>query len=295
MEVVPIDRKQVKPIRKDNESRTCVTCGELLVRWIRDGRKEQHGNFRKRRFCDDECRKNGPVPTGAKLDLSQLGPGKRVANFVVYFSQEGRPFILAPRMGRTEQRITRFYGEISNCLRCEREFFHRKTGSPRWQHCSKKCAAPKTKKTKRQQVLDRGGPKKAVLDMWFARVIRSVGRCHRCGATTSLQCAHVLSRRYMGVRFDERNAICLCARCHMFFTHRPLEWEEYVLGFMGADLFAELKRIAREFQGPLDRKEIAKQLYNRAGELGLSKAKSATGGTIKGLFDPEAERRTEIP
>lgn len=42
-----------------------------------------------------------------------------------------------------------------------------------------------------------------------------------------LQWAHVHSRRYHAIRHDPRNAVVLCAGHHAYYTHRPLEWEQW--------------------------------------------------------------------
>lgn len=44
----------------------------------------------------------------------------------------------------------------------------------------------------------------------------------------NLQCAHVLPRRYATVRCDPFNAIALCASHHIYWTHRPIEFEDWV-------------------------------------------------------------------
>ena len=59
-----------------------------------------------------------------------------------------------------------------------------------------------------------------------------------------LQCAHVVSRAYRAVRWDRENAFCICAAHHVFYTHRPLEWEAFVLDCIGPDTYADLKRRA---------------------------------------------------
>jgi hypothetical protein len=41
------------------------------------------------------------------------------------------------------------------------------------------------------------------------------------------QWAHVHSRSYKAIRHDPRNAVVLCAAHHAYFTHRPLEWEQW--------------------------------------------------------------------
>lgn len=44
----------------------------------------------------------------------------------------------------------------------------------------------------------------------------------------NLQCAHIISRRYSTTRCDPSNAIALCASHHIYWTHRPLEWQDWI-------------------------------------------------------------------
>lgn len=91
-------------------------------------------------------------------------------------------------------------------------------------------------------------------DGLFSLVIRYRDReCRRCGSDGAgrplwwLQCAHVFSRGYMLTRFDEDNAMCLCAGCHQSFGHRPLEWEDFCIEQMGEDEYNALKRKAKQY------------------------------------------------
>lgn len=62
-------------------------------------------------------------------------------------------------------------------------------------------------------------------DELFSRLIRARDqRCQNCGDTDRPQCAHIWSRSYRAVRWKMENAIQLCQRCHMSFTHHPAEW-----------------------------------------------------------------------
>lgn len=81
---------------------------------------------------------------------------------------------------------------------------------------------------------------KAKCDVLFSQRIRSVGRCEKCGSVLNLQCAHVISRRYAHVRTDERNAVCLCAKDHAYFTDHPVEFAAWIVPYLGADVYAEL-------------------------------------------------------
>ena len=61
-----------------------------------------------------------------------------------------------------------------------------------------------------------------------------------------LQCAHIISRRYMAIRWADDNAMPLCAAHHAYYTHHPLEWEE-VCRTIGVD-WDDLRR--RALNGP---------------------------------------------
>lgn len=81
-------------------------------------------------------------------------------------------------------------------------------------------------------------------DTLFSHRIRAIGACARCGTTERLQCAHIVSRRYLGTRWDDDNAVALCAGCHVYMTHRPLEWEQWVIKRFGAESYEALKKRA---------------------------------------------------
>lgn len=67
-------------------------------------------------------------------------------------------------------------------------------------------------------------------DTAFSQHIRSRGVCESDRDTHkgNLQCAHIISRSYRVIRTDQRNALCICAGCHTYFTHRPLEWRRFI-------------------------------------------------------------------
>ena len=82
---------------------------------------------------------------------------------------------------------------------------------------------------------------KAKADRIFATYIRSYGRCQVAGCTrTSLQCAHWISRRYSWTRTDERNAFCLCAHHHRWFTDHPTEFGRWAISQRGEPVYREL-------------------------------------------------------
>ena len=82
-------------------------------------------------------------------------------------------------------------------------------------------------------------------DILFSLAVRAVGRCEALGEHKGpLQCAHGFSRRYRAVRWDSRNAFSLCAGHHVYFTHRPIEWDEWMRETMGFELYEFLRVLA---------------------------------------------------
>lgn len=90
----------------------------------------------------------------------------------------------------------------------------------------------------RKSATPRGYKKKA--DDLFSKIIRSKGLCARCGKGQHLQCAHIVSRRFSATRCDLRNALCLCAGCHHYFTDHPVEFGRFVIDRIGDKLYNQL-------------------------------------------------------
>ena len=66
-------------------------------------------------------------------------------------------------------------------------------------------------------------------DRLFADLVktRDDWTCRACGSVERIQCAHLVSRRYRTTRWQAVNAVALCCRCHMRWTHDPLGWEAW--------------------------------------------------------------------
>ena len=60
----------------------------------------------------------------------------------------------------------------------------------------------------------------------------------------SLQAAHGFSRRYRNTRWLLVNGFALCAAHHVYWTHRPLEWLEWLTDEWGFSVYEELRRLA---------------------------------------------------
>lgn len=96
---------------------------------------------------------------------------------------------------------------------------------------------------------DYGRGAKAKATKLHSLIVRAPGRCQRCGATSNLQCAHIIRRTYSATRTDEANGWCLCARCHFRLDTNPDEFMVFVHDTIGLDEFDRLKRKALDGVG----------------------------------------------
>jgi len=87
---------------------------------------------------------------------------------------------------------------------------------------------------------------KAQCDRLYSLWVRSSGYCYLCGSIYRLQCAHLFSRRYHGTRWSIKpvGAWCLCAKCHVYYTWRPLEWDQILRQHLGERTYQTLRRKA---------------------------------------------------
>lgn len=87
-------------------------------------------------------------------------------------------------------------------------------------------------------------------DVMFSKIVRVIGYCQNCPSTENLQAAHGFSRSYRAVRWDFRNCFALCRSCHVYFTHRPLEWDVWLRKAWGDVLYDELRALALTYTYP---------------------------------------------
>ena len=89
---------------------------------------------------------------------------------------------------------------------------------------------------------------KKIADQLFSELIRKAGKCFKCGSTFHLQTAHIFTRGYYTIRWNPRNAKCLCAKCHMYFTYHPIEWENFIKYHIGEEEYNDLRRMALAYE-----------------------------------------------
>lgn len=93
-----------------------------------------------------------------------------------------------------------------------------------------------------------GKGKKGKATKLHAAIIRDIGMCERCGGDNFIQCAHIISRRFVATRTDLRNAFCLCAACHRYFTDHPVDFGRFVKERIGDKLYDKLNKMAHAGQ-----------------------------------------------
>ena len=79
-------------------------------------------------------------------------------------------------------------------------------------------------------------PIKKKCDIAFSLAVRKHGRCQfagldkvHCGGI--LNCAHIEGKGALRLRFDQQNALCICAGHHVFYTYHPTAFNELVAEF----------------------------------------------------------------
>ena len=125
-------------------------------------------------------------------------------------------------------------------------------------------------------------------DKLWAGLIKAEGKCeaegHEIRCNGVLQAAHVIRRGYLATRWDLNNGIALCQAHHVFWTHRPYEWEDWVTTHhMSSTTYAELRRRAIESNGPPDYDAVIGRLVARSLLRNALKRERAKGRTLRDL------------
>ena len=83
-------------------------------------------------------------------------------------------------------------------------------------------------------------------DIVFSELVRNRAdwACENCGSVVNMECAHIMGRRHVGLRWHPRNAICLCKSCHFFFTEHPFDFADFCRDKFGGDFVGELRQVA---------------------------------------------------
>lgn len=79
--------------------------------------------------------------------------------------------------------------------------------------------------------------------LWRNRVYeRCYGRCIMCGSTSSLECHHIIKRRFRNTRWDINNGALLCQTHHIFAESHPREFAALLDKKYGEGFYDGLKK-----------------------------------------------------
>lgn len=106
-------------------------------------------------------------------------------------------------------------------------------------------------------------------DRLWSLIVKRKGRCDECGSAQYLQAAHGISRRYRATRWLPINGFALCRKHHVFWTHRPLEWTEWLRAAWGDLGLMELHYLALKNEKQ-DMPAVLAKLRAEAASLGIA-------------------------
>lgn len=85
----------------------------------------------------------------------------------------------------------------------------------------------KTDETNRKKI--KKGPLMRKADTLQSQYWREkIRKCERCGSRDNLQVAHIITRDVRGLRYERRNLLVLCARCHTWGHDYPTRFSEFI-------------------------------------------------------------------
>ncbi len=89
------------------------------------------------------------------------------------------------------------------------------------------------------------------LDIVFSNLVRERNNyiCQACCTNKrhepgTLDCAHIMGRRGVALRWHPKNATALCRSCHLFYTEHPFDWRDWCVDQFGEDLVSELRLVS---------------------------------------------------
>ena len=103
-------------------------------------------------------------------------------------------------------------------------------------------------------------PLKKKCDTLFSKQIRSHGKCQFIGldkvrCSTVLQCAHIVTRGCLHLRYNYQNALCLCSGHHWYYTNHPADFQELV-----KDCFPSQWKYVQENKNKIQKVDYIKEL-----------------------------------
>ncbi len=97
-------------------------------------------------------------------------------------------------------------------------------------------------------------------DRLFSELVRSRPTCEMCGSSVKIfECAHVISRSNLHLRYDPQNALKFCKGCHYRWHREPLQCITWFQGVY-PESFAYLMKEKDTYETNFDYPAIIKKL-----------------------------------
>lgn len=90
------------------------------------------------------------------------------------------------------------------------------------------------KKTERKKLDE------ACLKLWSLCVRMKGKTCRNCNSDYMLQAHHIVQRTYKLSRYNTKNGLCLCSRCHFPEHVNPEKFRRMVISIIGEDKYNAL-------------------------------------------------------
>ena len=85
--------------------------------------------------------------------------------------------------------------------------------------------------------------------LWSKLIKERAGyKCEICQRGGRLNSHHIYSRRYMNLRYDIENGVCLCVKHHMIAHHRPIDFIEEMKAIRGKEWYERLRNKSQLIQ-----------------------------------------------
>ncbi len=86
----------------------------------------------------------------------------------------------------------------------------------------------------------------AVFSIWIRERDKRCYTCMRVIPVKELQCGHYVSRSYLALRYDEKNAHAQCVSCNVFKHGNMTVYAIQLINEYGVDILTDLERRKRE-------------------------------------------------
>jgi 5-methylcytosine-specific restriction endonuclease McrA len=91
----------------------------------------------------------------------------------------------------------------------------------------------------------------ALLDTLWSKAVKILDgdKCLHCGVTDGLNSHHVIGRRNFSTRWEVKNGVTLCSKCHVFSSkfsahQTPLSFDRFITNLKGEEWYNELEKQA---------------------------------------------------